>query len=639
MVVDIDFEIFSEVDVTDVGIYNYSRHPSTDIICMAYQVEGEITRLWRPGDKPPKLPDKYLCCAHNSSFEKAIFKEIAVRKYGMTAPDGYICTAARAAYRTYPRSLEKVSKALKLPLLKDTIGRAAMLKVTKPRKPSKKNLDVNWFNDKEKMNTTYRYCIKDVDVEKLVYKNTIDLPPFERTIFDIDAKINERGVYIDRELALSAIYIAEQYLLQVNAELFWLTRCRIKGVTKVKQIKTFLEEHGVSVGSLDKDGVIELLARDDLSPKCRRVLELRQLGGLSSIKKFQKILKWAGDDDRICYLFLYFGASTGRWTGKGPQLHNLPRGIKVDKQRAIQLIKKRNLKAMQDEYDNPIAVISSCIRETMMAAPGHTLIAGDFVGVEFRVLAWMAGDEDLLELQRKGEDLYVHMAAAIYAVKLDAVTDDQRAIGKMAILGLGYGMGWVTFMEQCRKRGIVITEEFAKKVVKAFRKKYPKIVAFWKKMEEVMGDALKYGEARSGKVHMTRNNSNDISVHLPSGRDMWYIHVLAAQNRWNQPSFSHKTVDSKTKQWCRRETYGGMLTENIVQAIARDLLAEAMIRVNEYFNIVLHVHDEIVVEAKITKHMDMTVDHFDDVMSEVPDWADGCPVAVDSWSQERYKKG
>jgi DNA polymerase bacteriophage-type len=637
--VHLDFEIFSEVDVTDVGLYNYSRHPSTKIICAAYKTEGGITKLWRPGDKISKLPDRYVIVAHNAPFEKAIFEEIAISQHGFPPPAGYICTAARAAYKTYPRSLEKVSKAMKLPLQKDTLGRASMLQVTKPRTPSKNNPCVDWFGDKEKMNTTYRYCIQDVNVEEHVYKRTIDLPPFELVVKRIDEEINERGVFVDRELAEAAIDISNQHKKAVDNELFWLTGCRVSSVTKVQQVKAFLEENGLSVDSLDKTGVSDLLLRKDISPKCRRVIELRQQGSLSSIKKYIKILKWVGDDDRLRHLFLYFGASTGRWTGKGPQLHNLPRGIKVDKQEAIALIKARNLKAMKEKYDNPMEVISSCIRETMMASPGHTLIAGDFVGVEFRVLAWLAEDKDLLKLLHKGEDLYVHMAAAIYDVTLEDVTSDQRAIGKMAILGLGYGMGWKTFQAQCLARGIEITEDFAKGVVKAFRRKYPKIVAFWKKMETVMGDTLKFGEERSGNLHMTRNQQNDIAVHLPSGRDMWYIHVLAAQNRWGGDSFSHKTVDSKTKQWARRETYGGMLTENIVQAVARDLLAEAMIRVSEYFNIVLHVHDEIVVEAEKTKDMDLTFNHFCDVMSEVPSWAHGCPIAVDAWTQRRYQKG
>ena len=637
-VIDVDFEIFSEVDVTKVGLHNYVTHPSTDIICMAFSQGHGVTKLWRPGRELPKFPAQYVLRAHNAPFEKAVIEFIGVPKYGMHMPQKkYDCTAARAAYMTYPRSLENVSKALRLPLLKDKEGRGAMLQVTKPRTPSKNNPHTTWFHDKERMNKVYRYCIQDVDVEHHVHEAVINLPPFEEKVFALDMEINQRGVYVDEDLVDAAISIAEQNTEELNNSMFWVTGCRVSATTKTKQIKTYLNDVcGLNLPSITKDIVRDLLEGDAIPDRARRILELRQKGSKTSVAKFYKIKAWMTLDKRIRHLFMYCGASTARWTGKGPQLHNLPRGLDIDKEKAIALIKRRKLVLLQEEYADPMAILSSCIRETFMAAPGYTLIAGDFSSIEVRVLAWLAGQQDLIDMLDAGEDPYIDMASAIYKVEKTDVDSNQRLIGKIAVLGLGYGMGWKTFQAQCGTYGVQITEKFAKLVVKTYRAKYTKIVQFWKTIEETMLTALTCGEERNGKLLVTKHERN-LKFHLPSGRDLWYIDVGTGQNRWHETCLTHMTVDATTKQWVRRETYGGMLTENIVQAIARDLLAEAMLRVDEFFNIVIHVHDEAVIEIPLTDAKS-AMPKFKQLMQVVPGWAKGCPIAVKLWSQKRFMK-
>lgn len=639
--VHIDFEVFSEVSVVDVGLEVYATHPSTTIICMAWAIEGGERGLWTPGGKHG-IPESYHLVAHNALFELK-FIELYGDLLGLKRPVSIDCTAARASAMTYPRSLEGVSKAMHLEVEKDMEGKAVMLQVTKPRRPSKTNPSTTWFFDLEKMQVCYDYCENDVTVEELVDTKAEPLHPFEKKVFELDKAINQRGVYIDRDLAESCIYLAEEQMNRLNEDIFYHTGFAVQSVTKPEQIKVWMRKEGYKVPSLAKGVLADLLAREDMPEHIRYAVELRSLGAMSSVAKYKKILEWCPEqEDRVRYILLYHGAGTGRWTGKGPQLHNLPRGIKIeDKEQVIERIKTRDL-AQLDEYENPMQVFSSCIRECFTASPGNKLLCADFSGVETRGSAWVAGEDKLLGPLRDGGDVYIDMATDIYEVAPDQVTDDQRLTGKMAILGLGYQMGAKTFQTQAKDNyGVELSLSFCEKVQKTYRKKYLGIKALWKEAQESFLEAARrpgapqYVGLYDQVVYVYHTDKDYITATLPSGRSLYYIEPRIEQGEYG-PQVTYMRVNSFTKQWERRAAYGGLLVENFIQALCRDLLCEAMFRVDREYPIVLTVHDEIVSDVPGATEEDLS--RFISLMEVVPSWAEGFPVAAEGWIGERYHK-
>lgn len=639
---DIDFETYSEVDPTKVGLDNYISHDSTDIICMAYSVDGGNIKLWTPGGDH-SIPSRYTLVAHNAQFEYGILTRFSSR-YGLPMPTYTRCTAAKAACMTLPRSLEGASKALKLSKTKDLEGRRVMLQVTKPRKPSKHNPDTNWFGDEEKMATVYEYCMKDVEVEMAIDQATYPIRPrWEEEIWEMDSVINSTGIPVDIKLVEKAIATADRYVEILNKRMSDLTEGKVPKVTATAKLKTYLmEDLDFEVDSLSKDILEELLARD-LPYNVRQVLELRKEGSLTSIAKYKKIDAWVSRDGNLRNLFMYFGAGTGRWTGKGPQLHNLPRGqYKGDKEVLIQAIYEEDIDAISELADleglNAMDLISSCIREVFCAPKRHTFIAGDYSGIEVRVLAWLSGQKNLVELLRRGEDPYIDMASSIYHVVPANVTPEQRSIGKMAVLGLGYGMGADKFVEQCRKSGITIDLQFAREIVKTYRAKYRGVTTFWKEIEASMSEAIRIGESTLGPLVFRQDTRKNVVVTLPSGRPIYYIDCKMVPGRFGKFQPSHYKVDSYTNQWCRRETYGGMLTENVVQAIARDILAQAMLRLHRIgLTPVLHVHDEAVILVKELEAVRLE-EKFSKALLTREEWSKDIPLDVETWIGRRYHK-
>jgi len=636
--VDIDFETYSEADITKVGL----DHDSTDIICMAYSVDGGPVKLWTPGGDH-SIPSRYTLVAHNAMFEYKVLTKFSTR-YEIPRPTYVRCTAAKAACMTLPRNLEGASKALNLSTTKDLEGRRVMLQVTKPRKPSKHNPDTNWFADNEKMDTVYQYCIKDVEVEMAIDRATYPIrPKWEEEIWEMDSVINSRGLPVDTKLVDSAIATADKYVKKLNQRMADLTDGKVPTVTAAGKLKTYLvDDLGFEVDSLAKDILEELLA-SDLPFQVRQVLELRKEGSLTSIAKYKKIKAWVSPDGNLRHLFMYFGAGTGRWTGKGPQLHNLPRGqYKGDKEILIQAIYNEDIETISELADveglNAMDLISSCIRETFCAPEGHTFVAGDYSGIEVRVLAWLSGQRNLVDLLRRGEDPYIDMASSIYHVDPANVTPDQRSIGKMAVLGLGYGMGAEKFVEQCRKSGITIDLEFAREIVKTYRAKYRGVTTFWREIESAMSEAIRIGESTLGPLVFRQDTKKNVVVTLPSGRPLYYINCKMVPGRFGKFQPSHYKVDSYTNQWCRRETYGGMLTENVVQAIARDILAQAMLRLHRVgLTPVLHVHDEAVILVRETEAVRLE-EKFTKALLTREEWSRDIPLDVETWTGRRYHK-
>lgn len=400
--------------------------------------------------------------------------------------------------------------------------------------------------------------------------------------------------------------------------------------------------------------VDEALKRDDIPSKVRRGLELLQSLSRSSTAKFEAMRNWAGPDGRVRGGLLYHGASTGRWSGAGVQPHNFPRGTVKDIDGAWRVLKTRNRAAIEAYVPDPkkgkpvgdtLKLLSQAIRGAIVASPGKHLFVADYASIEARVLLWAAQDEDGLDMFRNDVDMYCDMASAIYGRQIIPNEDNQpveRALGKIAVLGLGYQMGAAKFFATCIAAGIVITEELAQEVVRVYREKYWRVKKLWYDQETAAGEATydKDGEVYECFPCKWWKDGGYLYCELPSGRRLAYPDpkVKVLDTPWGKKNtLTYMGTNATTRQWHRQSVYGGLLVENIVQAISRDIMAEAMLRCEEskVYAPILSVHDELIAEA----HKDHgNIREFVALVGQCPTWAPGCPVKAAGWAGPRYRK-
>lgn len=602
-------------------------------------------------DLIPFIGDKSIIFkAHNAGFERAIWREIMHKRFGYpNIPlSQWDCTAAKAAAYSLPRDLGGVGKALKLTKRKDEDGKRVMMKMARPRKPSKKDKSY-WHYTADDFETLLKYCEDDVLSESAVDNDLKSLDQTERLVWMADQKINDRGVKLDIEAIKAACKLIEKYQDQLNAELAEITDGFVTTLNQTAKITDWLALHaGVQLPDLTADTVKETLERLDPTSDEYRVLEIRKEGSKSSVKKYPAMLRCVSNDGRVHELHLYWGANTGRWAGRYVQTQNLPRGKLTDKEgepegsameKAVLAIKDNNIDALR-ALGAPMDVLSSAIRGMLIADDGKDFIVADYAAIEARVLLWIAGDERALDIFRKGEDIYLDMAQDIYGRKLTKENKDERQMGKQAILGLGYQMGWQKFMDTCAKYGIMIEEDFAKTVVEVYRKKYAKNKMLWYGLEDAAVQAIETGQRVSyGKVSFQCDKKFLYAI-LPSGRRIAYREpwLEPSETPWGQvkQKIWHMGVNDK-KQWVKMTTYGGKLTENVVQGIARDLLANAILNCERgaKYPIVFHVHDEIISEVPEGYG---SVDEFEKLISTLPVWAKGLPLVAEGWRGKRYRK-
>lgn len=596
--------------------------------------------------KPPN--ENVIYKAHYSMFENYIWHNILVKRYGWPSIPlrQWRCTAALAASHALPRALDKAGKALNLPIQKDMDGKRIMLKMCKPRKPTKNN-PAKWHEDPEDFQKLYDYCINDVEVERAIDNSLPQLTAQEQEVWFLDQTINTRGIQVDTELVDAALYLIKEFTDECNSKMDLLSSGYIDKASQVARIKNWMKTKGVVLPDLSKDSVTKAL-QDGKHPEILNVLRLRQQVGKTSVKKFEAFKNATCSDGRVRDMFVYHGASTGRWAGKIVQLHNLPRGTIKDTEECIEAIKKKNLDSFRFLYPDVMGAISSCVRGALVAAPGKDLLVVDFASIEARVLAWVAGEERLLKEFSTGEDSYIKMAEAIFETK--EISKDQRFVGKQAVLGCGYGMGWKRFMETCASLEQEVSEALARKAVAAFRKKNKKIVELWKGVEQAAISAVKDPSlfcyfSNEAENLMFKMDKDFLYCTLPSGRRLAYHHPKTERKE----KFGN-TVDVLTfmgvginNSYIRQDTWGGTLVENIVQAIARDLLCEAMLRVEQHgYKVVLHVHDEIVAEVPeeqlLRDNKILVLEDFISLTKTLPSWAEGCPVDAEGWRGKRYRK-
>jgi len=635
MIVSIDFETRSAVDLRKTGVYKYASDPSTDIWCMAYKAPwSDDVQVWLPGNELDAYLEDWimaggLLCAWNANFERTIWNEIMVGRYQWprTSIKQWRCTMAQASAMGLPRALGQAAAVLGVEEQKDKAGAALMLRMARPRKVNADG-SYTWWNTKDKINTLVAYCIQDVKTELSVAETLNAMPDSERRLYQLDQRINDRGVKVDLDLIERVSKLTNSASENIDAEIKRLTNGQVKAATNAMDLTAWLRSYGLKVKSVDKQTVTRMLGMEKLHPIIKQVLRLRQDGAKSSTAKYEAMVNAANADDRMRGLLMYHGAATGRWSGRLVQPQNFPRPQK--KQAELDEIIAK-LKADEDVsgYGAGTVLASDLLRSMLIAEDGHRLMFADYSAIEARVLAWIAGQTDLVETFRKGGDVYKEMASDIYNVKVESVTGKQRQVGKMAILGCGYGMGGKRFAEQCATMGINVDEDEAKRIVSVYREKNNRIAQYWRDSENDFVEMVK-GAGRVGSVELP----------LPSGRSLTYHNprIIQRETPWGamRDTAQVDTLNSVTRQWVSQIIWGGLLTENVVQATARDLMATAMMALElKGYNVILSVHDEIICEVPDDFG---SLEEMIEIMTRVPAWADGCPVNAEGKEGKRYRK-
>lgn len=642
-ILSIDIETYSDVDLTKCGVYAYSDSPNFEILLFAYAFDEEPTQIvdLACGER---LPERVLAAledpaitkaAFNAQFERTCISRYLGRKL---SPEGWQCTAVQSAMLALPLSLDNVGEVLNIQRKKLKEGADLVRFFSMPCKPTKANggRTRNRPEDApEKWERFKTYCIRDVDAEREIRQKLwkFPIPESEMELYRMDQEINDRGILVDRKLVENAVLCDNQYRQMVTARAYELTG--LSNPNSPAQIKGWLAEHGVEAEKLDKKTVKGLISETD--GEVLEVLKLRLLMAKTSVKKYEAIERSVCSDGRVHGLLQFYGANrTGRWAGRLVQVQNLPQNHIPDLELARSLVKEQRFEDLDLLYDSTPEVLSELIRTAFVPKPGCRFIVADFSAIEARVLAWFAGEQWRLDTFAEGGDIYCASASKMFGVPVvkHGVNGHLRQKGKIAELALGYG-GAVGALTSMGALDMGLQEEELQPLVSQWRNSNPHITKFWWDVDAAAEKAVKgRTEVVLGNLCFTYR-SGILFVTLPSGRKLSYIKPRMTQNRFGRESLSYEGV-GESKKWMRIETYGPKLVENIVQATARDLLAQAMLRLrNRGFDIVMHIHDEAVLEVP----EDVSgVEEICQIMSEQPDWATGLPLRADGYECAFYKK-
>lgn len=634
----IDFETRSRLDLRKCGVDVYSRHPSTEVLCMAIAEEGDREATVFRGFTQYFSAPHAVFVAHNAAFELAIWNNILVPRFGWSRleVDKVECTMAMGLSMSLPAGLEDMCKALGLKVEKDMEGQRLMLQMSKPRKVSGDK--VTWWEDSERMERLKAYCQADVLVTRELYKHLKSLTPSEKKLWVLDRKINDTGVLVDLPMAHRAVQLLSEEKDRLDTRMNSLTHSWVSTCGASVALADWCTKKGWPMASVDKASVDTALGLS-IPAGVRQALTLKKEASKSSTAKLQKMSDCACPDGRIRGMFQFYGANTGRWAGRQVQLHNMPRGTLKPEQIA-QVFRMLEDKASAEDFDNslgsPMSLISSCIRGFLVPEPGKVFTAVDFRQVESRVRSWIAGDEGTLEVYRGDGKVYEYEASKIYGVEVSQVTKDQRQVGKVADLALGYGGGVGAFQTMAKVYGVVMPDDQASSIKYRWRAAHTPVVQFWYALER---DAISAVTDRAGRVFGKEikwvRRGSFLWCKLPSGRNLSYPFPKVTEGDYGN-KLQYMSLDTYTKKWSLCDTYGGSLCENVVQAISRDLLSEAMLRVDEAgYRIVMHIHDELVVEHE---EKEGAPEHIESIVVQIPSWATGLPMEVERWTDRRYRK-
>ena len=652
----IDLETFSSVSIRDSGAWKYIRSPDFEILLFAYSLDGGPVQVidLACGEAVPEwlvnaLTDPtYIKRAYNAPFEFGCLSRV----YGPMIPSQWRCTMFHGLYCGYTAGLDATGKVLGLPEDKQKLntGKALIRYFCVPCKPSKSNGGRTRNlpkHDPAKWELFKEYNAQDVVTEMEIEKrlSLTPVPDWVQHQWEVDLTINQRGVAVDQELVQGALYMGA-----VTREALMGEATRITELDNPNSGKQMLEWLNKAM-----DGTVENLRKDTVSKMLdgmpegdvKRVLEIRQELSKTSTKKYDAIEACVCDDNRVRGLLQFYGANrTGRWAGRLVQVQNLPRTYTQNIDLARQLVRDKNTGALRMIYGSVPDTLSQLIRTAFVASPGNVLIDADFSAIEARVISWLAGEEWRLEAFRAGKDIYCESASQMFGVPVvkHGVNGELRAKGKIAELALGY-QGGVGALINMGALDMGLTEEELPEIVTRWRDANSKIKNLWYEMDNAAIEVIgRGGKAKVCNLILSREYDiaqgvSKLVITLPSGRCLYYINPSLGTNQFGGSSIIYTGVDQTTKQWKQIETYGGKLTENCVQAIARDALAGTIDQLEAAgFPIVFHVHDEVVIDKKPYDTPKRMLEDVTRIMSEPIPWAPTLPLNADGWVGDFFTK-
>lgn len=645
----IDIETYSPVDLKTCGVYKYAESPEFAVILFAYSVNNGPVRLVDTG-RGESLPERIeraltdptvLKTAYNASFERICLSKYLGMPLGKyLPPDQWDCTMVRAARLGMPLSLDQCGKVLGVEKTKMKEGAALIryfsvpCRATKANEGRTRNLPEH---APEKWEVFKKYCKRDVEVEQAILAKVRKKPVTEkeRNLWIVDQKINDRGVLVDLQMAKKAQQLDDEYKAEILKEAVKLTGS--DNPNSVSQLKQWLlQEEGIVVNSLNKKDLPDVMEKAQ-SEKAQRVLQIRTELGKTSTKKYTAMLNGACHDGRVRGLTQFYGANrTGRWSGRLLQLQNLPQNHIPDIDYARTLVKEADLEELEMNYANVPQLLSELIRTALIAKPGHTFHVCDFSAIEARVIAWVAGEQWIIDTFKAGGDIYCATASQMFGVPVEkhGQNAELRQKGKIAVLALGY-QGAEGALEAMGGARMGLTKAEMTEIKDKWRLSNARIVRLWKHVENAAMCCVRTGETCEIEKGITFEwKWGGVKVTLPSKRFIFYPRMRMGEEN-GQPRLVYDGVNQTTKAWGPTFTYGGKMTENIVQAIARDCLAEKMLRLDaEGFPIVFHVHDEVIVEASANQ----TLEQIEKIFDEEITWARGLPLKGAGYSTPYYLK-
>lgn len=657
----IDLETYSDVNLKKAGLYRYVQSPAFEILLFAYSFDGAPTQVidMAQGEKIPlevihALTDpQCLKHAYNAAFEW-----YCLSKYmgAQLPPSQWRDTMLHGLYAGYTAGLDATGRALGIPEDKQKLatGKALIRYFCVPCKPTKSNggRTRNYpHHDPEKWELFKTYNGQDVVAEMEIERrlSVFPVPDFVQKQWETDLLINARGVAVDMDFCEGALELGETIRAQLTDEAVQLSG--LQNPNSVKQLARWLSaETGDDITTLRKETIKELLGRDN-ADHVQRMLEIRQELGKTSTKKYDAIEAAVCDDGRVRGLLQFYGANrTGRWAGRLVQVQNLPRTYTEPLEFARELVKGRKPDALRTVYGSPNDTLSQLIRTAFVAAPGNVLIDADFSAIEARVISWLADEEWRLEVFRTHGKIYEASASQMFGVPLERIKKGNpeyslRQRGKVAELALGY-QGGVPAMRQMDTGKLLadLPDEEIKDIVDKWRNTNPKIRNLWYSFNDAAirviqnGGSLRVRCCTFARECDCIRGTTCMTILLPSGRKLYYVEPAVGENRWGGPSITYMGVNDKNK-WGRIETYGGKLVENVVQAIARDCLAQAIGHLEAAgLPVVFHIHDEVVIDTAAFDTNDAMLDKVVKIMSAPIPWAEGLPLGADGWVGAFFKK-
>jgi DNA polymerase len=657
-VLNVDIETYSDISLTDCGVHKYVESPEFKILLFAYAFDQDPVKVVDLANGE-QLPEKVAAALTDHTVKKtafnAQFERVCINKYFGIESVNWDCTQVLAARLGFTGNLASVSIAVGLEpdqqklmtgknLIrlfclprKTTSGeQGPLFKSTKKKKVyTREERPAEWEQFKE-------YCARDVEAERSIrnkLEKFLKTPPQEAELYVLDQKINDRGVLIDVQMAQNAICLDREQARILTEE--FQQRTGLENPNSLVDIKTLIKSRtGKTVASITKKQHKDLLEKFKDYPDIIFALEIRQRLSKTSIAKYQKMLDIVCSDNRARGILQFYGAArTGRWAGRKIQPQNLPQNHIPDLDTARNIIKTGDLDLMEMCYDNPSEILSQCIRTAIIPPPGYKFIVADFSSIEARIIAWLAGEQWRLDVFNTHGKIYEASAAAMFKVPIETITKGSplRQKGKVAELACGYGGG----VGALKRMGAGdLSDGELKDIITQWRLSNQKITQFWYDTENAVKEAIAdRSTVQINKYLKAIYQSGILFIELPSGRRLAYVKpkVVEDERYPGKEKITFQAVNDKTWQWEDEDTYGGKLVENIVQAVARDCLAHAMLTLDSMgYQIVMHVHDEIVLE--VPKEDDVSLAYVSELMGQPIPWAPGLPLRADGYECLYYQK-